>query len=44
MDDKEMYNQTKAQILAMMDVAMGGRAAEEIIYGPEKVTTGIISC
>jgi hypothetical protein len=38
--DKEEYNRTKAQLLAQMDVAMGGRAAEEIIYGSEKVTTG----
>ena len=42
MDEKEMYNQTKSNIHAMMDVAMGGRAAEELIYGMEKVTTGKI--
>ncbi len=29
---------TKSQILASMDVAMGGRAAEELIFGKEKVT------
>ena len=40
MDEKEMYNQTRSNILAMMDVAMGGRAAEEVIYGMDKVTTG----
>lgn len=43
MDEKEMYNQTKSNILAMMDVAMGGRAAEEVIYGMDKVTTGASS-
>jgi ATP-dependent metalloprotease len=32
--------ETKAQILAEIDVAMGGRAAEELIYGLDKVTTG----
>lgn len=40
MEEKEMYNKTKSHILAEMDVSMGGRVAEELIYGPEKVTTG----
>ena len=31
------------QFLAQIDVAMGGRAAEELIYGPDKVTSGIQS-
>jgi len=31
---------TKAQLLARMDVGMGGRAAEEIIFGKEKITGG----
>lgn len=38
--EKEQYLQTKSQLLAMMDTAMGGRAAEELIFGPDKVTTG----
>ena len=29
------------QFLAQIDVAMGGRAAEELVYGPDKVTSGI---
>lgn len=37
---KEHYHLTKAQLLAMMDTAMGGRAAEEIIFGADKVTAG----
>lgn len=40
--EKERYHVTKAQLLAMMDTAMGGRAAEELIFGPEKITTGLI--
>jgi len=31
---------TRESILAQIDVCMGGRAAEEIVYGPDKVTTG----
>jgi ATP-dependent Zn protease len=27
----------------MMDVAMGGRAAEELIFGHEKITSGASS-
>lgn len=38
--DKEPYHITRAQLLASMDVAMGGRVAEEIVYGIEKVTVG----
>ena len=29
---------TKAQYMATMDTAMGGRAAEELIFGADKVT------
>jgi ATP-dependent metalloprotease len=38
--DKEQYNLTKSQLLAQMDVAMGGRVAEEMAFGADKVTTG----
>ncbi|ESO02641.1 hypothetical protein HELRODRAFT_65229, partial [Helobdella robusta] len=38
--DKEQYNLTRSQLLAQLDVAMGGRVAEELVYGPDNVTTG----
>ncbi|XP_076243376.1 ATP-dependent zinc metalloprotease YME1L isoform X2 [Calliopsis andreniformis] len=38
--DRDIYLRTKAQLLAVMDSMMGGRAAEELIFGPDKVTTG----
>jgi len=41
--DKEQYNMTKSQLLAQMDVSMGGRVAEELVFGPDKVTTGAVS-
>ena len=36
-----MYDMSKAQLLAEVDICMGGRVAEEIIFGTNKVTTGI---
>ncbi|XP_070547244.1 ATP-dependent zinc metalloprotease YME1L1-like isoform X2 [Ptychodera flava] len=41
--DKDQWNQTKAELLAEMDVCMGGRAAEELIFGPDDITTGAYS-
>ncbi|XP_043262518.1 ATP-dependent zinc metalloprotease YME1L [Colletes gigas] len=38
--DKDEFHVTKAKLLASMDSMMGGRAAEELIFGPDKVTTG----
>lgn len=38
--EKERYHITKSQLLATMDVMMGGRAAEELIFGTEKITSG----
>lgn len=37
---KEAYHVTRAKLLAQMDTMMGGRAAEELIFGPEKITSG----
>ncbi|XP_066157472.1 ATP-dependent zinc metalloprotease YME1L [Euwallacea fornicatus] len=41
--EKEQYHVTKSQLQAMMDTMMGGRAAEELIFGPEKITSGASS-
>lgn len=41
--EKESYHVTKGQMLATMDTLMGGRVAEELIFGPEKITTGASS-
>ncbi|WP_027333925.1 ATP-dependent zinc metalloprotease FtsH [Mycoplasma elephantis] len=38
--DVEKYNMTKKEMLAMIASYMGGRAAEEIIYGKENISTG----
>ncbi|KAM0735848.1 ATP-dependent zinc metalloprotease YME1L [Formica fusca] len=43
MHEKDVYHVTKSQLLANMDSMMGGRAAEELTFGPEKVTTGASS-
>jgi len=40
MPEKESYHVTKKQLLAMMDTMMGGRAAEELIFGADKITSG----
>jgi len=37
---KEIYNRTRSQLLAEMDVMMAGRVAEEQIFGIDNITTG----
>ena len=37
------WHQTKEQLIAQMDTAMGGRAAEELIFGKDKITGGASS-
>ncbi|KAI9741396.1 MAG: hypothetical protein M1834_003113 [Cirrosporium novae-zelandiae] len=39
--EMDQVSQSYAQILAQIDVSIGGRVAEELIFGPEHVTTGI---
>ena len=41
--ENDMHSQSKAQLKARMDVAMGGRVAEELVFGDEMVTTGASS-
>lgn len=41
--DRDEYSTTKQQLLAQIDVCMGGKAAEELIFGEEFVTTGATS-
>ncbi|CAA19064.1 mitochondrial inner membrane i-AAA protease complex subunit Yme1 [Schizosaccharomyces pombe] len=36
--DKDSW--TREEYLAMLDVTMGGRAAEELLYGKDKITSG----
>ncbi|KAM5157461.1 ATP-dependent zinc metalloprotease YME1L1 [Mantella aurantiaca] len=38
--ENDRWSETKSQLLAQMDVSMGGRVAEEIIFGSENITTG----
>ena len=38
--EDDRWSETRSQLLAQMDVSMGGRVAEEMIFGPEYITTG----
>ncbi|OBZ75445.1 ATP-dependent zinc metalloprotease FTSH 5, mitochondrial [Grifola frondosa] len=41
--EDDRYSVSLKQYLATIDVCMGGRVAEELIYGPENVTSGASS-
>lgn len=41
--EKDEYSVSKAELMARMDVAMGGRVAEELVFGSDKVSTGASS-
>ena len=43
MPENDEHSHSKAQLLAKLDVCMGGRAAEEMIFGRDHVTTGASS-
>ncbi len=38
--ERDKYSQSKLELKAMLASLFGGRIAEELIFGPEKVTTG----
>ncbi|XP_078790894.1 ATP-dependent zinc metalloprotease YME1L1 isoform X2 [Oryzias latipes] len=41
--ENDRWSETRSQLLAQMDVSMGGRVAEEMIFGHENITTGASS-
>lgn len=41
--DMDKYDQTKSELLARLDVCMGGKIAEELINGSDNVTSGCSS-
>ncbi|MCJ1471233.1 hypothetical protein MMC07_009881 [Pseudocyphellaria aurata] len=43
MPEMDKVSMEKREFLAQIDVAMGGVAAEEIVYGPDSVTSGCAS-
>lgn len=38
--DKDEFSTSKRQMLARIDVCMGGKVAEEVIFGRDAVTSG----
>ena len=40
LSEKDELSWSRKQLMARLDVAMGGRVAEEIIFGAENVTSG----
>src|SRR5947209_9391754 len=38
--EEDRHNYTKQYILGRLAMAYGGRVAEELVFGPEKITTG----
>ncbi|KAI9891950.1 MAG: hypothetical protein M1814_002144 [Vezdaea aestivalis] len=43
MPEMDAVSHTKKQMLAKIDVCMGGKVAEQLIYGPENVSSGAAS-
>lgn len=40
--EKDELSWSKKQLLAKIDVCMGGRVAEEMIFGEDSITTGTL--
>ncbi len=38
--DKDRYGQTKEWLIGRLAICFGGRVAEELVFGPDKITTG----
>ena len=38
--DKDRYGQTKEWLIGRLAISFGGRVAEELVFGPDKITTG----
>jgi cell division protease FtsH len=41
--ERDQYSQSYRKLRSMIAMAMGGRAAEEIVFGPDRVTNGAAS-
>lgn len=41
--ENDRWSETRAQLLAQLDVSMGGRVAEELVFGNDHITTGASS-
>jgi ATP-dependent metalloprotease len=39
--EMDKYSETSTDIMSRIEVCMGGKVAEEIVYGPDQVTTGV---
>ena len=40
MKEADSFNFTQTNLQSLLDVCMGGRVAEELIFGPKEITTG----
>ena len=41
--EMDKVSTSKAEMLAEIDICMGGKVAEELVYGPDRVTSGVVS-